>query len=311
MSSDSHTDARQRLRALPWRRLIAIISTATLLGYLIVALATNWRALGEYEWEISPEYLVASLLAYLLSLFFGALAWHRMVWSMDQRVQGQQGIKFFLQSTPARRIPGFVWYALGRLYLYEREGIAKSTVSVALSLELVTMIMGGMIAYAATAWQGTAEVAPLQQWWLLVPLAALIAVVIWPQGLYRVINWILVRRGEAPIRNQADRRHLLHWSLIQAGAWAFGGLFVFFLAAGIYPALGWDQIVSVIWSWAASGLVALAALIVPLGLGLKEATFAYLLSAFVPWPVAVLISLLARVCSIIGDCLGLLIAIFL
>lgn len=298
----------QRLRGLTWHRIVALASTVILVGYLLISLATNWRELLAYEWRISPAHLLASLLAYLGSLILGALAWHRMVWSMDRRVATRKGVKFFLQANPAKRVPGLIWYALGRIYLYEREGVTKTTVSIALSLELVTMILGGVLVYLGTAWGGTLEVEALQQAWLLAPLAALLALLLWPQGLYRAANWLLNRLKRQPIVHQASRGNLIRWSLLQAGAWVSGGLFIFFLAAGLYPDLGWSHMVPVVRSWAASGLVAMVALIVPLGLGLKETAFAYLLAALVPWPVAVSISLLGRFCSIIGDCVGLLLA---
>lgn len=298
----------ERLRSLGWQKAVAGVFSVILFGYLLWTLAANWQELLAYEWQIKPVYLVASLLAYLASLLLGALAWHRIVWSMDRQVSQRRGVKFFLQSNLAKRLPGLIWYALGRLYLYEREGVAKSVISVALTFELVTMIAGGVIVYLATSWAGAAAVEALQQWWLLIPMAVLIFIMVWPKSLYGAVNWILIRRGHQILREQAKSGDLLLWSLLQAGAWLAGGVFIFFLAAGVYPDLGWSYFGAVINSWAGSGLVAMAALIVPIGLGLKEVTLAYLLSAFLPWPVAVLISLLGRICSIIGDCVGLLLA---
>lgn len=308
LATRARRQLEKRLRGLTWHRVVAMASTVILVGYLLFSLATHWRELLAYEWRISLLHLLASLAAYLGSLILGALAWHRIVWSMDRRVGTRQGVKFFLQANPAKRVPGLIWYALGRIYLYEREGVTKTTVSIALSLELVTMVLGGVLVYLGTAWGGTLEVEALQQTWLLLPLAALIALLLWPQGLYRAANWLLIRLKRQPIVQQASRGNLIRWSLLQAGAWVCGGLFIFFLAAGLYPDLGWSHIAPTVRSWAASGLVAMVALIVPVGLGLKETAFAYLLAALVPWPVAVSISLLGRFCSIIGDCVGLLLA---
>lgn len=291
-----------------WRKVLAGIFTVILLGYLVWTLVANWQELLSYEWEIKPAYLLASFLAYLASLLLGAVAWHRIVWSMDQAVTQRQGVKFFLQSNLAKRLPGLIWYALGRLYLYEREGVTKAVISVALTFELVTMIVGGIVAYLSTSWAGAAAAQALQQWWLLIPLAVLVFIMVWPKSLYGAANWILIRRGHQALHRQANRGDLILWSLLQTGAWLAGGTFIFFLAAGVYPDLDRSSFVAVINSWAGSGLVALAALIVPIGLGLKEVSLAYLLSVFIPWPVAVLISLLGRICSIIGDCVGLLVA---
>ena len=301
----------QRIRSLSWRRILGVVFTLILFGYLFATLAANWQALLAYDWHINPFYLAASLTIYLLSQCLAGSAWHCIVWSMDPQVPYRQGIKFYLQSNPAKRVPGLIWYALGRLYLYKGEGVAGATISVALTLELVSMVVGGVIVYLATAWGSTMAIQALRQWWLIFPAAGLIALILWPGNLYRVVNWVLVRRGQAPIRSQAGRGDLILWSLLEAGGWVTGGLFIYFLAAGVYPDLNSSHIVPVVNSWAASGLVAFVALIVPLGLGLKEVTLAYLLSGIVPWPVAILISLLGRICSIIGDGIGLLIAGFL
>ncbi len=306
----------QRLLTLPWRRLTAGVFTVVLFGYLGITLAANWQELLAHEWQISLPYLVASVLVYVLSLLLGATAWHRIVWSMDRQVPYRQGIKFFLQSNVAKRLPGLVWYALGRIYLYEREAVAKSTVTMALAMEMVSVIAGGVLVFLMTIWGSDHILAQLSladltvgwRWWALLPLVGLLLVIIWPQSLYRAANWVLARRGHAPLGGQASRRNLIEWSLLQVGGWLTGGLFLFFLAAGVYPGLDWPHLVETITSWTGAGLAAYVTLIVPLGLGLKELTLAYLLSSFLPWPIAVLISLLGRICSIMGDCVGLLVA---
>jgi hypothetical protein len=308
MNSGPHPRIVQRLRGLSWRRLLAGAFSVILFGYLFATLAANWQALRQYEWRVNPLYLVASMGAYILSLLLGASAWHCIVWSMDKRVSYRRGIKFFLQSNLAKRLPGLIWYAMGRLYLYEREGVAKSAVSVALILELITIAIGGLIVYTSTVWAGVAVIQALHHWWLVVPLAGLAVVSVWPQVPLGAVNWLLARRGKGPIQWHATRVDLIQWGLLQAGAWAAGGIFIYLLASGVYPELAWSYIVQVINRWAGSGLVALVTMIVPLGLGLKEVTLAYLLSELIPWPVAVLVSLLGRICSIIGDCVGLLVA---
>lgn len=306
----------QRLRAWPWRRMVAGVFTVVLFGYLGITLVANWQELLAYEWQINLPYLAAGLLTYVVSLLLGATAWHRIVWSMDRRVPYRQGVKFFLQSNVAKRLPGLVWYALGRIYLYEREAVAKSTVTMALAMEMVSVIAGGVVVFLVTLWRSDSILAQLSladlavgwRWWALLPLAGLLLVIGWPQSLYRAANWVLARRGHAPLGGQASRRNLAEWSLIQVGGWLTGGLFLFFLAAGVYPDLGWSHLVETITSWTGAGLAAYVTLLVPLGLGLKELTLAYLLSSFLPWPIAVLISLLGRICSIIGDGVGLLVA---
>jgi len=310
-STDSGPPSRLPELLGSWKPLAAGAFTVVLFGYMIGTLMVNRRTLSDFNWHITPAYLLASSIAYPLSLLLGASAWHGIVWSMDQQVPYRKGVKFFLQSNVAKRLPGFVWYALGRLYLYECEGVGKATISVSLILELISIIGGASVAYASTAWASAPAFATTEQWWALFPLAGLAVMIAWPEGLYAGVNWFLTRTGRRTIDRKPGRADLVQWSLLQAGAWLVGGLFVYLLSAGLNSDLDWSHAVGVINSWTGSGLVALMSLIIPLGLGLKEVTLAYMLSSFVPWPMAVVISLLARLLSTIGDCLGMLVACLL
>lgn len=294
--------------SLSWKQAIAALFTLAVIGVLAVTLAVNWQTLREYDWHLRPGFLVASLLAHLISLWFGATTWHYIVWSMDRRVPYPVGVKFYLQSHIAKRVPGLVWYALGRLYLYDREGVGKSAVSVALTLEVVAMVVGAVIAYTATFWAGSSNISALRSWWLVLPLAGVTAVMIWPGSLYTLVNWALVRRGHRPLERQASRINLLQWSLLEACATVAGGLFIALIAAGVSSELTWTDLVPIINAWAGAALVSLVALFLPLGLGLKEITLAYLLSSIVPWPEAVLITVLGRIIGTVWDCMALAIA---
>jgi len=305
----------QYLRHVSWRRIVAGVFTVTLFGYLAFTLVTNWREIRTYDWQINVVYLAASLSAYILSLLFGATAWHRIMWSMEHRVPYRQGVKFFLQSNVAKRVPGLIWYAVGRIYLYEREQVSKVTVTMALVLEMVAVITGGAFVFLLTIWGGSGVQAQLERstvaahWpWLILPALGLLVIVLWPQGLYRLTNRLLARRGYASLHSQARPKDLLQWSLLQSGGWLSGGLFLYLLAAGVYPDIDPVHAVEIINSWTGAGLAAYVTLLIPLGLGLKELALAYLLSAIIPFPAAVLISLLGRFYSIIGDCISLLIA---
>jgi hypothetical protein len=258
MNSNLPTNSIGPLRGLSWKQLVAGLFTFIAFGFLVAALVTNWQQLRGYEWQITPVYLALGLVMYLGSLLLAGFTWHRLIASTDRRVQRRKNIKFFLQSNLAKRVPGLVWYALGRLYLYEREGVAKSLVAMALTLELVTMIAGTALLYFASFWSVPSAIPSLRPWWLVLPVAVLIAIMA--------------------------------------------------LAAGVYPELTRLDVVPVINSWAGAALVAYAVLFLPLGLGVKEVTLAYLLSQFLPWPVAVVISLLGRICSILGDGIGLALA---
>ncbi len=308
MNSNQPTNSIGPLRGLSWKQLVAGLFTFIAFGFLVAALVTNWQQLRGYEWQITPVYLALGLVMYLGSLLLAGFTWHRLIASTDRRVQRRKNIKFFLQSNLAKRVPGLVWYALGRLYLYEREGVAKSLVAMALTLELVTMIAGTALLYFASFWSVPSAIPSLRPWWLVLPVAVLIAIMAWPKSLYTLVNWLLERRGHAPLERQARRRDLLEWSFLHAGSALAGGLCIVFLAAGVYPELTRLDVVPVINSWAGAALVAYAVLFLPLGLGVKEVTLAYLLSQFLPWPVAVVISLLGRICSILGDGIGLALA---
>ena len=80
---------------------------------------------------------------------YGAL-WMYIIARFGYSVPYGRSLKVWLLSQAGRYVPGKVWFALGRIYLNEREGVPKSVTTVATALELVLVLASAVVVFAVT-----------------------------------------------------------------------------------------------------------------------------------------------------------------
>jgi uncharacterized membrane protein YbhN (UPF0104 family) len=82
---------------------------------------------------------------------------------------------------------------------------------------------------------------------------------------------------------------------------------VYFCALALRPIglAAWPALTS---SWAATSVLSLAIVFVPMGLGIKEGVLAFLLGLQMPAAVAAVVAVLTRVLSVIGEAIWFFIA---
>jgi hypothetical protein len=90
-------------------------------------------------------------------------------------------------------------------------------------------------------------------------------------------------------------------------AWLLLGLALYGLIASLSP-IGVGQWPAISSSWAASAILSLLVVFVPMGIGVKESALTFLLSPILPTALAAVIAVLARVLTILGEALCFLIA---
>ena len=90
-------------------------------------------------------------------------------------------------------------------------------------------------------------------------------------------------------------------------AWFVLGLSFYTLASAVC-ALSLVDLPALTFAWAASSILSLAVVFVPMGIGVKEGALAFLLGFRVPIVVATVIAVLARVISVVSEALCFLLA---
>jgi hypothetical protein len=289
------------------RHSLLIVTAALSVGLMLWGVLRNWHDLQGYNWRLEWQSLLLTELAYLAALTLTILAWTLLMRVLKAKSTWRQDAKFFFYSWMARRLPTPAPYLASRVLLYEEIGVPKRLTSLGLLWENVLLIASGAVLALLLF-----PITPLMRNHLLqtpVILAAVASfvVVIFPSILGRITNRALTWLGKERLPffvNQAAASMLV---IVYVSVWSMGGLLLFLLIRSVYT-IEWSSFPLVLQSWVLSGLVSYITFFAPLGLGVRELTLAYLLALIIPLPVAIVVTILARLWITINELLLSLIA---
>ena len=258
----------------------------SVLGY---SLYKNWTALAAFQWKINYFQMALSFIFYTFDLTLAVLGWSLIVSKLAGFSNLRKNLKIYCYSNMARRLPGTVWYIIGRAYLYEQQGIAKSVISIGSLLEMVLIILSGIFAYFLFL----PFLSPISALRNPLPLIAILLL-----GLLlthpAILRAILQRFAQAKAPDNLRYRDTLAWLGIYIVVWVVGGL-VLYSAVNVFYPLPLTQLPGVIGAWTLSGVAASLVFLIPSGLGIRELTLSFLLSHYIPTPLAIMVALGMRV----------------
>ncbi len=283
------------------RRALQVGFIALVLFFFGRALYDLAPQIASYRWEFDPVYLSLAVLMLGATGPAGTYGWWAIMRKLDHPVPWWRGLKILYYSALAGLIPGSMWHAVSRVYLAEREGIPRLITALSLILETVLLVLGAAIVASLSllAWPDPPAVV---LWAGLALLAVLAGLLVQPNALFRVLNWLLVRVGRSPINvrfTAGDMLYLL-WPFV-LNRLVFG-LMSFLLVAALYPRLPVWYLPVVVGLFTAAWLGGYLAVFVPQGLVVRELLITGLLTALVgiPAPVAAASAVLSRLWSLAG-----------
>ena len=276
-------------------RIFIILVVGASLAALIYGVVRNWQELATYHWEITYWPIPVALLLYGVDLGLAVVVWGSIVRRMGGQSRWIQDLRIYCASSLARRLPTPLWFVLGRAYLYEELGVSKTISSLATVVEGVLILFSGLVMWLVLLpFSGSLDFLKRYTWAIAGVAALCLLLLLRPQSLRRTVSWLAQRlgRGQAVVQD-VDYRHMLLWIGLYSMVWIIGGV-IFYLLLRIVHALPVRYLPTVIGVWVAGGVVSHVAIFLPGGLGIKELTMAALLSAVVPMPIAILVSVVAR-----------------
>ena len=264
-------------------------------GYLGYILVRNWNELKAYDWHIDYSQAALAFIYYSAALAFAVLGWSLIMSRLTQVTSPCKHLKYYVYTNLFRRLPAPLFYLIGRVYLYEREGVTKTlTVTISL-LEWILIVLSGIVVYLLTlpflslpsVWRSP---------WIPSGILIIGMVLVHPQTFQAVLR--LLGRGESPV--PFGYGDILVWLTVYSLVWIGGGLVLYAAINSLY-ALPLARLPTVVGIWVLSGLVTTLVFATSAGLGLKELTLGVLLGHLMPSPLAVIVALLMRVCLIIFE----------
>ncbi len=286
-----------------WTQAI-IIGLYALVIVLLAAAAWRERMLIiQWSSRLTFVVLVGFLFTYSLALTLVMIAWYLIIAQLSGVKSFWLHFCVYYMTNLARRLPGLLWYLVGRAYMYEQKGISKSTVALGSALEAVLSLVAGLIVYLISLFF-VQQSSPIRLVWLL---GAIIvgAILISPPVMTILYRW-KGGGGKIPI----GYGNLLIWLLIFMFGWTIGGLTAANLVGAIEP-MPIRNILYIIGVWGLSGSLSSVFVFLPGGAGIFEVSMTIMLSQIIPIPLAVFIVVALRILIILLELVWGLIALIL
>jgi len=281
--------------------VIVLVASLLFLGYSIYA---NWQELRDYNWHFDYFYLFLAAIALLLAFISNVLGWALIIRDMGGPRSLRKNAAIYCLAAHGKRLPGFVWYVAGRIYLYEREDIPASVVMQGSLWELILQILSGLVLYAVL-WPLYSKVRHTPISYLPLVAIFLSFLILSPVVFRRLLRWFKGNQPEFQIIEVSWRAKALWFGVYLLG-WLAGGAILYFLARAVSAVT--ISLLPACWGFVAlSGVISALTFFLPGGVGAREVSLSLLLSYYIPLPVAVALSLLFRVWILVGETILLVI----
>lgn len=271
-----------------WYYLVSILLTLLSIGIMYRLVSNNIDELGSIQDTLRIAPLILSFIVFCAGMIFGGLAWGIIMNDLTKPLPLRQHAIIWAVTHAARRIPGSIWYIVGRVAWYDRMGISKTVTTFANVLETLMQLLSGMIvSLLMIPFVTNVETAQI---WLLIGGIGLSAIILHP----KIIRWILRKFGQDQYIESLSYKRVLIWLLCYFPIWVIGGLILYLTLSALTP-LPMSLLPICIGAWSIAGVGGMLIILLPSGLGVAEATLSLLLSTHVSSSIAVTGAILLRV----------------
>lgn len=292
------------IRNKRWQWLFGLLIGGAIYGYIGLRLWRDWRTLDLSMFQLRPGPLLLSWGAHGVGTLIAIWTWMLLLRQMGYHLPLRRHIKVYTTSSLARRVPGFVWWLVGRAYMYDRDGISKLETSAGALLEML------LTAAAATAVALLTMAVSIGEPQSVNPLVLV--------GLFVALAALLHPRLFALIRRKltltVDLPAISWWQL---GVWlinemlvvTLGGTALYFMLAAVYPVAP-AALIGAVQGWALLVVSGMLLVWLPVDFGISNGVLVLILSVFLPAPVAFVVVVIWRcwvaVCELLWGLFGLL-----
>lgn len=280
------------------KKLIGFIISIIAIGFLVIRAYQGISGLAFSSFSFSFEFFFVSILFQLAGVCFAAAVWSGILKHMGIETGYIFDLQAFGLSALGRKIPGVVWFAVGRMFIYEKKGVSKTTILAATIMELIINSIAGIFIVIFTTATGDFKL-PFTTNIIEVSGIALLLIVILliisPFIVRNTFNILAKRIGSlqtAAVANW-DNWDIIRWIFTMGIVLIFGAGVIYSVGAAIaeFPNLSFPTVLD---AWGL--LVALdpLAMWLPGEIGVKDGLMYIFLSPIMGGPPAALLVLAWR-----------------
>ena len=249
-------------------------------GFLVLTVANQWGELQDRGVRFELIWLLPAFAVMPVYYLIGAYAWDLILRLLGYRLAPARAQIAWGQPLLARYVPGSVLYLFGRLLLSEREGVPRR---ITLASVVYEQALGATAAAAIAVYfvinHPDLEGQSLR--WAALAVIPLALVVLHPRIFAPLANRVLIAFGRDPLPQTMPFRGVLAMVLVFGLQWTTMGFAVYFVARSVHH-ISPAEIPTVASAQTLGYLAALASLVFPAGLGVRDAAFAWAVKAALP-----------------------------
>ncbi|WP_322793424.1 hypothetical protein [Bellilinea sp.] len=262
------------------------------IGILIILFLREKNAIWEFEWKIRVLPLLGTFIIFSINIMLMGFVWSKILGYLGFNLDWKIHYRTYWISNFLKRIPGTIWYVVGRMKLYESRGIPKRLTTIASGIEYALLLISSFVVGFTFALEKIIEQS--QYIPIAIGIFTLSLVIVNP----RTIQWILrITKTDAESPNY---KTLLEWFFIYVLIW-FGNGLILFLIINTILNIKITELLFIIGSVAFVNLVSSALFFAPSNFGIGEVTLSLMLSVILPSSISVLVAIIARLLLTIYD----------
>ena len=275
------------------RQLVATLIIVACIVFVFSGIARDFNRV-DFE-RVDWTFLARAVASLLLAYGIRALAFGVMVRTMDENAPVTTAARVFLASQLGRYVPGKVWQVAGAGYFASKLGISAAAALVGTTYYVVIHnLIGGLLGLWVILQLSEASESI---WAVLAVLALGVFVLAFASSPFftRLVRWLGEKTGR-----DLQVRAIPVWAVAvvvvsSLAVWGLFGLAVVDVFQGVLPGAEAPDLLSAICNMAAASVAGLAVLIVPSGIGVREAVFVAAFSGSYTLAEAGVVALVLRV----------------
>ncbi len=287
----NHIQIKQTVRTLiTWSVIVAMVF------FLVRSMWVNVDQIKTYEFSFELVPLILSFIIYGIGLACLAIIMFVLLKYMRVPVAYKHVLKYTLYSQFGSYIPGKLWLYAIKYNLLKKHGVTFSHFSILFAIEAFQLIAtGGVLAFIFTS--------ALFEWhvgyqYALYALVVIGIICLHPRIFYSVVNLLLpLIKKERILREQQVPYHILLLTSVGASLyWLLLGIAFFFFVQS-FTNVTYVAFIPIVGALLLAYWVGVIAVFAPSGIGVREGIFTIVLSTVITQPIAVVVSIVARVWS--------------
>ncbi len=287
-----------------FNRFLQLALLALICYFFAPSFIDSFKTFNPSAWKINYPLLIASLLLMQVVLYAQSAIWSTIITFFDKKVSWNKAFKIAYLSQLGRYLPGRIWQLFGMIYLAAKEGITKEEATVSFILSQIFTTPPGLLIvvvylflletaekyhhYSAFAWIGGAI------------CIVFLVIYFMPRLFKQMINLATRLLRQPQVEFRLEKKVGLQVLLFYFVTWNLYGVSFYLFLKSILPGVEFN-LVEIIGAWTLAYLVGYWAIVLPAGIGAREAALIVLLAPIVGNDRAGVAVIGARVWSMLGE----------